>query len=215
MNEFILFNYYRSSASFRVRIALNIKNIKYDYRAIHLLKNDQYSSDYLQLNPSQQVPTLIHNGQPIGQSMAIIDYLDQIQPSPALFPKGALQRAQVLQACEIVNSGAQPLHNLRVLSELEKRFGAVQKEKDAWTVFWIQTSLDALENLLAKTAGDYCFGNSVSAADCFLIPHMANANRFKVDVASYKSLVRIQENCMKLEAFLKSAPNVQPDTPPE
>lgn len=212
--EFVLFNYFRSSASYRVRIALALKSIAYEYRAIHLLKNDHYSDAYTKLNPSRQVPTLVHRGQPIAQSMAIIDYLDHIKPEPKLFPSDPLLRARVLQICEAVNTGAQPLHNLGTLRELGTFFGADQEKKDAWTVFWISKSLETLERLVAPTAGLYCMGNTVSAADCFVIPNLANADRFKIDVHPYPTLLGIRENAMKLEAFAKSAPSLQPDAPP-
>lgn len=214
MGEFILYSYYRSSASYRVRIALKLKGIAYGYKAIDLLKDDQYSNEYSKLNPSQQVPTLVHNGKNIAQSIAIVDYLDQIQPNPRLFPVDPYKRALVFQACEVVNSGIQPLHNLKVLIELEKRFGADQTKKDAWRAFWIQVGLESMETFLSQHAGEFSFGDTVTAADCFLIPHLANADRYKISVSPYKTLLRIQGNCQKLTAFRESAPGVQPDSPP-
>lgn len=216
MSEFILYSYFRSSASYRVRIALNLKNIAYEYRAVHLLKDggEQHSAAYTQINPSHQVPTLIHNGKALGQSVAIIDYLEAIHPTPALFPKDPFARGLVLQACEIVNSGAQPLHNLRVLQELEKRFSASEAVKAEWSALWIGNGLEALENFLKPYAGAYCFGETVTAADCFLIPHLANADRYKVELNSYPVLSRIRANCDKLDAFIKAAPLAQPDAPP-
>jgi maleylacetoacetate isomerase len=215
MSEFILYSYFRSSASYRVRIALNLKNIAYEYRAVHLLNNggEQRSDEYRKLNPSEQVPTLIHKGRALGQSMAIVEYLDSVHPSPRLFSEDAFQKALVIQACEIVNSGVQPLHNLIVLQELGKRFSATDEQKNDWTAFWIQRSLLALENFLQPHAGDFCFGHAVTAADCFLMPHLANADRFKVSLAPYPTLKRVRANCDKLAAFQKAAPGVQPDTP--
>jgi maleylacetoacetate isomerase len=215
-SDFVLYSYFRSSASYRVRIALNLKRVSYEYRAVHLLNKggEQHSEGYRKLNPSNQVPTLIHGDHIIGQSMAIIDYLDQIKPEPLLFPKGAFQRALVIQACEIINSGAQPLHNLRVLQELEKRFGATEAQKNEWTSFWIATSLTALENFLNKHAGNFCFGQRVTAADCFLIPHLANADRFQVPLDPFPTLTHIRANCSAISEFQKASPLVQPDTPP-
>ena len=215
-NNFVLYSYFRSSASYRVRIALNLKRINYEYRAVPLLNKGgaQHSEEYRKLNPSNQVPTLIHGDHVIGQSMAIIDYLDQIKPEPLLFPKGAFQRALVIQACEVINSGAQPLHNLRVLQELEKRFAATEAQKNEWTAFWIATSLTALENLLSKHAGNFCFGQRVTAADCFLIPHLANADRFQVPLDPYPKLTRIRATCASINEFQKASPLSQPDTPP-
>jgi len=216
MSEFILYSYFRSSASYRVRIAMNLKQIAYEYRAVHLLNNggEQHKDDYRQLNPSAQVPTLIHGDRVIGQSMAIIDYLDQVRPEPKLFPADAYQRALVIQACEIVNSGAQPLHNLNVLQELEKSFSAGDAQKSEWSSHWIARALEALENLVAKRAGDYAFGNQVTAADCFIMPHLANADRYKVPLATYPTLSRLRGTYEKNPAFQKAAPAAQPDTPP-
>lgn len=217
MNEFVLYSYYRSSASYRVRIALNIKNIPFEYRAVHLLNQggEQHSDDYRQLNPSREVPTLVHKGRALGQSMAIINYLDQIWPEPRLFPDDPYQRALVIQACEIINSGAQPLHNLRVLQELEKWFEADQKQKNDWAAYWIRYGLESLESLLKMHAGDFCFGHTLTAADCFLAPHIANADRFGVSLQSYPTIARIHKNHSMIDAFKNAAPDVQPDTPKE
>ena len=217
MSDLILYSYFRSSASHRVRIALYLKGLEFEYRAVHLLNNggEQFSSEYAKLNPSREVPALVHKGRAIAQSMAIIDYLDSVKPEPRLFPKDPFQRALVTQACEIVNSGAQPLFNLRVLNELEKRFGADQEKKNAWAGHWLHYSLKSLEDLLKPHAKGFCFGDEPTAADCFVNAHFASAERFKIDLASYPTLARIKANCAKLEAFRKAAPNAQPDTPAE
>lgn len=215
-NEFVLYSYFRSSASFRVRIAMNLKGLPYEYKAVHLLNEggEQFKEDYRELNPSRQVPTLIHQGRAIGQSMAIIDYLDRVKPEPALFPADAFQRALVMQACEIVNSGVQPIHNLKVLQELERSFGADTEDKNEWASLWIEEGCHALEKFLAPRSGRFAFGDTVSAADCFIVPHLANVKRFNVNMAPFPTLARIGENCLALEAFRKAAPDVQPDTPP-
>lgn len=213
--EFTLYTYFRSSASYRVRAALNLKGIQYEPRYVHLLNNggEQNQPDYVALNPSRQVPTLIHNGQAIGQSIAIIDYLDAVVPTPALFPKAPLARAQVLQACEIINSGIQPLHNLRVLQILEKRYKIDEAEKSDWSKFWIIDGLEKFGEFISKFSGQYCFGDQLTAADCFLAPHMANARRFKVDLAAYPRLCKIDEALMALPAFKLAAPESQADFP--
>lgn len=215
MASFVLYSYFRSSASYRVRIALNLKDITYEYRAVHLLNNggEQHREDYRKLNPSQQVPTLIHDGKVIGQSVAIIEYLEQIKPEPRLYPAEAHPRALVRQACEIINSGVQPLMNLSVLQELEKRYGADQNQKNEWVSHWIDLNLQTLEAFFKTHAGDYCFGNQVTAADCFLIPQLAGADRYHVSIAPYPTLSRIRKSCANLEPFKKAAADVQPDTP--
>lgn len=215
MSEFALYSYFRSSASYRVRIALNLKSIPYEYKAVHLLNQggEQHQEAYRQLNPSHQVPTLVHQGRAIGQSMAIIEYLDQLKPMPRLFPADAYQRALVIQACEIINSGIQPLHNLNVLQELEKQFGANQTKKNEWSAHWLEHGLSTLEAFIAPHAGQYCFGNAVSAADCFIVPHFHSCSRYGVSLTPYPTLTRIAASCKDLAPFKQAAPEVQPDTP--
>lgn len=214
MTDFILYGYFRSSASHRVRIAMNIKNLKYDYRPVHLINNggEQNNEEYKKLNPSAQVPTLIHQGRPLGQSVAIIKYLDEVAPSPRLFPNDPYESARVLQFCEIANSGIQPLHNLVVTNELMRR-GLSESAKDEWVNFFISKGLTAMESFLKETAGTYCFGGELTAADAFLVPQIFSAKRFKAPVENYPTLMRVFENCGKLEAFQKSEPARQPDAP--
>ena len=219
MKEFALFSYFRSSASYRVRIALGLKGIDYEYRAVHLLNDggEQLKTDYAALNPSREVPTLVHrkNGQEIliGQSVAIVDYLDRVAPSPLLFPHDPVERAKVLQVCEVINSGIQPLHNLRVLKTLTTKFGASEEQKNEWTRHWLLYGLETLEQLLAPTARAFSFGDAPGAADCFLIPNLANADRFHVDLAPFPTLRRIREACEKLPAFVQASPTKVPDSP--
>lgn len=216
MAEFVLYSYFRSSASFRVRIAMNLKGIAFEYRAVHLLNEggEQFRDDYRRLNPSREVPTLVHQGKSLSQSVAILDYLDAVRPEPRLFPKDPFGRAVVLQACEIVNSGTQPLMNLRVLNELGTRFGADQAGKDEWVRHWVRYGLESLEGFLKPRSGKFSFGDELTAADCFVIPQLFGADRFQVDLSPYPTLRRIRENCEALDAFKKAAPAVQPDTPP-
>ena len=219
MKDFALYSYFRSSASYRVRIALGLKKIDYEYRAVHLLNDggEQLKSDYAALNPSREVPTLVHRTggreQMIGESVAIIDYLDQIVPEPALFSDQPIKRAQILQACEIVNSGIQPLHNLRVLKQLNERFSASEEQKNEWTRHWIRYGLDALEKFLRPHAGSFSFGDQPTAADCFLIPNLANADRFLVELSPYPTLSRIRKSCDQLPAFVQASPANVPDSP--
>ncbi len=215
MNTFVLYNYFRSSASYRVRIALNLKQIRYDYKAIHLINNggEQHSAEYGRLNPSHDVPTLVHNGKPIGQSVAIIEYLDEVETYQPLFPKDPYKRALIRQACEIVNSGVQPLGNLRPLAELSKRFGATDEQKRDWSIHWIDYGFRTLENFLVNHAGKFSFGDEVTAADCFVMAQLYAAERFNLSLEPYPTLKRIHETCSKIEAFRNAHPDYQPDSP--
>lgn len=211
--DFKLYNYYRSSASYRVRIALHLKGIPFEYHAVHLVKNggEQHRDEYRKLNPSREVPTLVHGDRVLGQSMAIIQYVDQVQPEPALFPKDPYERALVVQACEIINSGAQPVYNLRVLNDLEKNLGATQEKKNEWIARWVTYGLESYERFVEKRAGRFSFGDQVTAADCFVVPHFFAADRFQVPTSQFTIANRIRANCNELEAFKKAAPAQQPD----
>lgn len=198
-----------------------LKGLDYEYKAVHLINNggEQHRPDYAVLNPSHEVPTLVHHTKSgsthtIAQSVAIVDYLDQVAPNPRLFPSEPHRRALVFQACEIVNSGAQPIGNLRVLKQLEEKFGATEVQKEQWTQHWIRYGLETLETFLKPHAGKYSFGDQITAADCFVIPHLFGADRFKVSTAPYSTLLRIRDNALNLEAFKKASPLQQPDTPP-
>lgn len=215
MNTFVLYNYFRSSASYRVRIALNLKQIKYEYKAVHLVNNggEQHAAEYVALNPSHVVPTLVHNGKAIGQSVAIIEYIDKLEAYKPLYPAEPYKLALVRQAIEIVNSGIQPHMNLATLGELTKMFGANEEQKHEWIGTLVHHGLAALERHLKPQAGKFCFGDEVTAADCFLIPQIFSAERFKVSIDQYPTLKRINTNCLALEEFAKAHPNKQPDTP--
>jgi len=213
MAEFILHNYFRSSTSYRARIALNIKGVPYEYKAVHLLKGEQLTPEYKNLNPTGGVPTLIHNGKIIPDSYAIIEYLEEILPTPALLPKDPYHRARIRQACEIINSTAHPLGNLKVQTYLEKNHGFTAADKETWAKYWYNHGLEALEKTLQEFAGTYSFGNEVTMADLFLVPQMVTAERFKMDLNAYPTLSKIYANCNKLDAFTKAHPFRQPDTP--
>lgn len=215
MSEFILYSYFRSSASYRVRIALNLKGIGYETRAVHLVNNggEHRTDEYRTVNPSGQLPALVHKGRALAQSMAIIQYLDEVAPEPALFPRDPFQKALFVQACEIVNSGIQPLGNLGVLQELERRCGWDAAAKEQWSTHWIETGFRALESFLTKTASSFCFGNEPGAADAFLVPQVYNAIRNSVSLESYPVISKINKNCLSLEAFRKAHPDNQPDSP--
>jgi len=212
-SAFILYNYYRSSASYRVRIALHLKKIPFEYRAVHLLKNggEQFSPEYKRLNPLSQVPCLIHNDKPIAQSMAILDYLDNITQQPRLFPLSPFDRAMVIQICEGFNSSIQPLQNSSLMIALEKTYGLTSEQKTHWLNHWISNGLSGIEEILKKSAGVYCLGNEVTAADCFLVPQVFSSKRFNIDLSPYPTIQRIAEAANKLEAFQLAEPSRQPD----
>ncbi len=214
MAEFTLYGYFRSSASHRVRIAMNLKNLKYDYKPVHLINNggEQHNQEYKKLNPSEQVPTLVHNGKALGQSMAIVQYLDEVAPEHRLLPTDPFEKAKVIQFCEIINSGIQPLHNLAVTDELG-RLGLDEKARGEWITVAISKGLNALEAFLKETAGTYCFGGSLSAADAFLVPQVFSAKRFNTSTDNYPTVMRVFENCCKLDAFKAAEPLNQPDAP--
>jgi maleylacetoacetate isomerase len=214
--EFILYSYYRSSSAYRVRIALNYKEIPHELQAVHLLNNggEQHRPEYVALNPTHDVPTLVHAGKAIGQSVAIIEYIEQVAANPSLFPKTPMARALVLQACEIINSAAQPLINLRVLKKLQTDFKISDGQKADWTKFWIDYGLKAFDQHIKPHAGKYCFADNITAADCFLVPQLFSARRFSVDLAPFPKLLEIEAALKEHPAFAKAAPENQPDFQP-
>lgn len=216
MSNLSLYNYFRSSTSYRVRIALELKELKYDYRPVHLVANggEHNLPAYRQLNPIGGVPTLVHNGKVISQSFAIIQYLDEIFPQPMpLFSEDAFENAKIRQLCEIINAEIHPLQNLKVTQYLESQLKADSEQKGKWLHKWISEGLKAFEESLLPFAGKYCFGDRVTAADLFLIPQLFSSLRFGVDVSGYRKLAQINENCLLLEAFKNAHPHRQPDTP--
>jgi len=204
-----LFSYWRSSCSWRVRIALALKGVDFETEAVHLVKDggQQHAEDFKAKNPMAQIPVLVYEGVPLTQSLAIIEFLEEKHPKPSLLPDDAVQRAKVRAVAETIASGIQPLQNLSVLQKIgsEKKMG--------WAHDVIESGLAAVEKLVAETAGTYCFGNQVTVADLCLIPQIYNATRFKVDMKQFPTLSKIQSNCEQLEAFKVSHPNAQPDCP--
>ena len=212
----ILYSYFRSSASYRVRIALALKEVGFEYRPIHLLRNggEQYSQDYLEINPMGQVPCFVHNNQTLSQSMAIIDYIDQQWPHPhRLFPEKPWERAQVIEICELVNSGIQPLQNVGVSNRLKSHLHATDKEVGKWNHFWISKGLEAIEKKIELTVGSFSFGEEITAVDLFIIPQVLSARRFGVHTDEYPNITRVDKACSQLKAFQKASPTHQPDTP--
>ena len=217
MSQVTLYNYFRSSTSYRVRIALNLKNIEFKYVSVHLLNNggEQFSQTYKTLNPMSEVPTLEHDGFALGQSVAIIEYLEEQFPNPALFPKDSQKKAKIRQFCENINSFMHPLANLKVLKFLEEHNHYDQTQKEFWISHWYSIGLRAQELWLQKNRGQYAFGDQLTIADCFLVPMVFASERFKVDMNPYKNLMEINQRCLKLDAFKAAHPFRQIDTPPE
>lgn len=212
-----LYSYYRSSAAYRVRIVLNLKQLKYETIPVHLVKNggEQYAPDYLALNPSASVPTLEHDGKILTQSNAICEYINELHPEPPLLPANMIERAWVRSVCNLVACDIHPLNNLRVLQHLTKTLGISETQKKEWYRHWIAQGFNGLEKLLSQRAGKYSCGDTVTLADAFAIPQIFNAHRFDCSMDDYPILQRIFNNAMQLSAFQQAAPGVQPDAPSE
>lgn len=211
-----LYGYWRSSASYRVRIALNLKRIDYEYIPVHLVNDggQQHSDDYQSLNPARLLPTFVDDDEDIilNQSLAIIEYLDECYPDPyRLVPKHTLDRARVRMLAQDFACDIQPLGNLRVLNYLSNEMGVDADLKEKWAKHWIDTGLKSIEKRLKNTAGDYCFGFDVTMADLCLVPQVYNAHRFNIDMQCYPLISRIAQNCNKLDAFEAAKPENQPD----
>jgi maleylpyruvate isomerase len=212
---FTLYTYFRSSAAFRVRIALNLKGIAPDYRFVHLLKDggQQHSADYARLNPQELVPTLVHDGYAIGQSLAIIEYLDEVKPQPPLLPRDAPGRARVRQLAYAVACDIHPVNNLRVLNYLRDPFGHSQDDVITWMTHWIDIGLGAVETMVANSpaTGLFCHGDQPTIADICLIPQMVNARRGRTNIDLYPTLKRIEAAAYELAAFTNARAENQPD----
>ncbi len=206
-----LFTYFRSSASFRVRIALNLKGIRYEAQAVHLPRGEHRSGPYAKSYPQALVPVLLDEGEALSQSLAIIEYLDETRPEPPLLPKDAPGRARVRSLSLLVACEIHPLNNLRVLQYLRKSLGQDEEGVKRWYRHWIAEGLGALETELAPKAGRFCYGDSPTMADCCLVPQVFNAKRYESDLAPYPTVMRIFSQCMQLEAFDRAQPSRQPD----
>jgi len=209
MSRPILYDYYRSSACYRVRIALNLKGIDYEKRQVNLVDGDQKSQEYRHLNPQGLVPMLEIDGHRLTQSLAIINYLDIRYPTPPLIPAAAAERAHVVAMAMTVACDIHPLNNLRVLKYLKKELNQPQEEVDRWYSHWIREGLPALEAMAAPKAGKFLFGDAPTGADVCLVPQLYNARRFSVPIGDFPTLLRAEENANKIEAFAAAHPDRQ------
>ena len=208
-----LYTYFRSSAAFRVRIALNLKGLPYEPVFVHLAKGEHRKPEYARVNAQTLVPTLeLDDGTRLNQSLAIIEYLDEIHRKPALLPDEAKPRARVRSLSDLIACEIHPLNNLRVLQHLKRALGQNEDQVNAWYRHWIADGLAKLEaDLASGKKSKFCYGDSPTMADCCLVPQIFNAKRYNSDLAPYPTTVRVFEQCMKLEAFDRAQPAKQPD----
>jgi maleylpyruvate isomerase len=210
-----LYNYYRSSASFRVRIALNLKGLNYDYIPVHLTRGggQQFAPTFRALNADALIPVLDDGGSILTQSLAIIEYLDETHPQPPLLPQAAVDRAYVRAFALTIACEIHPLNNLRVLRYLVQQLGASEDSKNAWYRHWVEQGLAALEALVIaeQRSGRHVFGDQVTLADVVLVPQVFNARRFECRLDHVPTLMRIFDHCMELQAFADAQPSSQPD----
>src|SRR6478735_7965197 len=207
-----LYGYFRSSAAYRVRIALNLKNLGYEQQSVHLTRDGgwQWSEEYRAVNPQKRVPALaLDSGEILIQSLAIIEYLDEVHPQPPLLPKDPIERAKVRALAQVIACDIHPLNNVGPLRHLKNELGQDQAKIDAWYHHWVAEGFDALEALIEP--GPYAFGNTVTLADICLVPQMYNARRLKVPLERFPKLVAVDAACAKLAAFEQARPENQPD----
>lgn len=208
-----LYNYFRSSASFRVRIALEVKGLPYDYAPVHLLKGEHMAPDFVKLNPDALVPVLCEGTDVLNQSLAIVEYLEETHPEPSLLPGSASNRAHIRAIALAIACEIHPLNNPRVLKYLKNTFNVEEEARNEWYRHWVHLGFAALETRLSASplTGAYCVGDTPTLADVCLVPQVFNGKRFDVAVEEYPTLARIFEHCMAQEAFQRAAPTAQPD----
>lgn len=213
MTDLALHNYFRSSTSVRVRAALNLKGLEYDYIPLSLLKGEQAGPDHLALNPSGLVPTLVTPQGALPQSLAILEWLEETHPDPALLPRDPWGRARVRSLAHIVALDIHPVNNLRILKHLEAEYGVDADGKATWFRKWASAGLEAMEKRLASEpeTGDFCHGDTVGLADLCLYAQVINNARFDVDMTPYPTIQRIHANCMAIPALVAASPPHQPD----
>ena len=210
-----LYGYFRSSAAYRARIALNLKGLDYERMIVHLTKGggEQFAPEYRALNPQALVPVLQDDALTLTQSIAMVEYLEEVYPNPPLLPKSPAERARVRSLALMVACEIHPLNNLRVLRYLIHDLKVTEAQKDEWYRHWVTNGLAPLEKRLVNdtATGHFCHGDTPGLADICLVPQLANARRFNIALGDFPTLVRIEQNCMALKAFQDAAPGVQPD----
>ncbi|MEM7357634.1 MAG: maleylacetoacetate isomerase [Pseudomonadota bacterium] len=210
-----LSTYFRSTAAYRVRIALQLKGLDHELMPVHLLRDggEHKQADYLEKNPNGLVPILETEDGVLWQSMAILEYLEEQYPESSLLPDAPFERAYVRALSQTISSDMHPLNNLRVLQYLTGPLGASEEEKNTWYKHWIATGFKGLETTLARSdkTGKYCYGDQPSMADCCLVPQVYNANRFNCPMEDYPTIQLINDNCLRLPAFAEATPDRQPD----
>ncbi|WP_242109568.1 maleylacetoacetate isomerase [Luteimonas aquatica] len=213
----LLHSYWRSSAAYRVRIGLNLKGLAYDLVPVHLVRDggDQHRPEYAAVNPQRAVPVLQHGQRMLRQSLAILEYLDEVWPQPALLPPTARERQRVRALAQLVACDIHPLNNLRVLQYFEREWRVPQPERDEWVKHWIADGFAAFEALLQDnpSTAEFCAGHAPGLADCCLVPQVYNARRFGVDLAPYPTILAIERACLALPAFDAARPERQADAP--
>ncbi len=208
-----LYNFWRSGTSHRTRIALNLKGLTVEYVAVHLGKEEHLKNEFKEINPQQLVPALDTGREVLLQSPAILEWLEEKYPTPALLPHDAKSRAQVRALAAIIGCDIHPINNRRILEYLRKNFGANDDSINQWCGLWISAGFDAYEALLNadNQRGRFSHGDTPSMADCYLIPQIESARRFKVDLSKWPLIMAVEKACMELDAFRKAAPAEQPD----
>jgi maleylacetoacetate isomerase len=207
-----LYTYFRSSASFRVRIALNLKGVDYQPSFVHLPKGEHRATAYSKVNPQALTPALeLDDGGQLAQSLAIIEYLDEVHPTPPLLPRDAKGRGRVRSLSLLIACEIHPLNNLRTLQHLKRALGQSEEQVNAWYRHWVADGLAKFESDIGDGSGKYCHGDVPTMADCCLVPQIFNAQRYQCDLAPYPVTMRIFDACMKLEAFDRAQPSKQPD----
>lgn len=204
-----LYTYFRSSAAYRVRIALNLKQVPYDPVAVNLLKGEHTTEAYACVNPQKRVPALDIGETVLLQSPAILEYLDETYPEPPLLPVGAVARARVRAVCALIACDIHPLNNAGTLAYLKQRLGRDRADVDSWYAHWVRQGFDAIERMLEP--GPFAFGSRPTLADVYLVPQVFNARRFNVPLEPYSRIAAVDEACATLEAFQAAAPDRQPD----